>query len=714
MLRRTTLYLLIVMAGLSASCSKSANSTSESKPVVSAPAVRSDQASVPPPPAVAAPPAAIVQPTAPLKPAIPVEASGPYHDVLALVVGNNAYAGMPNLAGAEGDAEAVAAVLRKKFGFKVKSLIGPAATATAIRGALAEMRGQVSASTDVIFYFAGHGLQKKLPLANGEKVARKTGFAVPYSPDPVSTKSDLEVLQRDALEMQAVVNDLAGWPARHRVVILDCCYSGFANKAGVVASLDDFDAHKVDQPTVQVITAGLEGQLSVENSSEHRGVFTMALVKVLEEDDLQTLLLAFMKVSQKVISSPEYLADRRSGYPQHRLMSGEGGEFVLLPLERQPQWNVYLKASDERKLYSSSQQSSYGASATSGEYKAVITRGGEDAEPVVLTPEDVKRHEARASLGDPISMAILTEYYGTQKDEAAKQKAHSYAVGGYDTGNPYGTFALGRAYEKGYGVEANPELGTELQKMSGLKDILEIVMKYRQLQTDLQQAKKGDISSMVKVAQGGGAILGRLRSMTGRLFTGDDDHIVSAGPKSIDEALEAGDVQRVTVKLGDWAKRLSKVTPQTPRQKELFDHLNQELAELQTPVTPLSKQMKAYEEGMVRVRPLAVSLASSIKAGSTITKDRADVSEAVLKGNVKTVVKKLTSWQGALKKLKPTTEEQKKLVAKLDDEITTLLVPVTPVSKQLEAYETGIEKLWAVSDAVIDEMAVSAEAAADK
>ncbi len=78
---------------------------------------------------------------------------GRYH---ALVIGNNDYQHLRNLTTAVGDAEAVAALLDEKYGFKVTKLTN--ATRRDIAGALNRLRQTLTEKDNLLIYYAGHGV----------------------------------------------------------------------------------------------------------------------------------------------------------------------------------------------------------------------------------------------------------------------------------------------------------------------------------------------------------------------------------------------------------------------------------------------------------------------------------------------------------------------------------------------------------------------------
>ncbi len=76
---------------------------------------------------------------------------GRYH---ALVIGNNDYQHLRKLSTAVADAEAVAALLEDKYGFKVTKLIN--ATRRDITGAFNRLRQALTEKDNLLVYYAGH------------------------------------------------------------------------------------------------------------------------------------------------------------------------------------------------------------------------------------------------------------------------------------------------------------------------------------------------------------------------------------------------------------------------------------------------------------------------------------------------------------------------------------------------------------------------------
>ena len=78
--------------------------------------------------------------------------TGRYH---ALVIGNNDYLKLPKLETAVADAEAVADLLTKRYGFAVQIMRN--ATRTDILRALNQYRAELTEEDNLLIYYAGHG-----------------------------------------------------------------------------------------------------------------------------------------------------------------------------------------------------------------------------------------------------------------------------------------------------------------------------------------------------------------------------------------------------------------------------------------------------------------------------------------------------------------------------------------------------------------------------
>jgi Caspase domain len=500
-----------------------------------------------------------VEPPPPPPPVV----SGPYHRVLALVVGNNRYHGehFTDLAGAENDAREFAEVLSKRFAFETKLLLGEEATAERVRKELDAIKAKSDERTDIIVYFAGHGITwsepKKLP-------PMRRGFAIPYTKEAISPSDTLEKLRLEAIDTQALVAELGRWPVRHRLLILDACYSGIAAAAGVRSSMGDYSATQLSAPSLQVITAGTEAQVAYE-TADKRGLFTSSLIAAIKKaEEPQQILTTFLNARQKVVNSEQFKMKRDAGQPQLRVLPDFDGEFVLADLEAQADW-VSAGVAD--------QTGSRGANGAvtavnavklpppvpASEHQALVKRliAGE---PAGLNEADIERYETRAALGDAVALAILTEYYGLNADPDAQRQARINAEEAYDTGAAHGKYALGRAYEKGYGVEKDEALGQNLQKESELTELLALVQNVVQVHQDVQAIKSGDVSAI-------GRVLGPLQKIFGTLNIFSAMRPVGSGLRSFEAALAQDDLVKAAAELEKLKKALEKIKPKNENQR---------------------------------------------------------------------------------------------------------------------------------------------------
>jgi len=120
--------------------------------------------------------------------------------------------GIPDLKTPKRDVEAIAAVLRDRYGFSVETVHD--ATETAIISKLDALKRETDDNDALVVYFAGHGLYDK---------AEDRGYWLPT--DAVLTETSRWVSNDDvAAKLRAI-------PARHVTMIIDSCFSGMFRDA---------------------------------------------------------------------------------------------------------------------------------------------------------------------------------------------------------------------------------------------------------------------------------------------------------------------------------------------------------------------------------------------------------------------------------------------------------------------------------------------------
>ena len=221
---------------------------------------------------------------------VQVPATGPlakdklYGRSFALLVGVNRYANAPanNLRYAVNDVKALRDVLIRSYGFPAENvfvLTDEQATREKIREALNDLTDSKRVGKDdrILIYFSGHG--QTVTLSSGGE----TGFLIPNDAQiDLSDSGNIAPYRRSCLSLGEIWETLDGCPARHVLLLADCCFSGLLaqSKAYAKPSRETLAAlaHK---RTRQIMTAGGAGEESQEDSRWGHGAFTYELLEEL-------------------------------------------------------------------------------------------------------------------------------------------------------------------------------------------------------------------------------------------------------------------------------------------------------------------------------------------------------------------------------------------------------------------------------------------------
>ncbi len=249
----------------------------------------------------------LVAAPAPSGEALPLEEIdfGRYH---ALVVGNEAYQSLPRLGAAANDARAVARTLETEYGFEVKLLID--AERRDIVSALHEYRRNLTASDNLLIYYAGHGWFDE---------EAKQGYWLP-----------VEATEEDPSDWvsNATINDtLRANEANHVIVVADSCYSGTLTRGVTIRDKSARVFRKLSsrRSRTALSSGGLE-PVEDDGGSGH-SVFAEAFLRALRENpgvlDGQGLFAAVRRpVMVNADQSPEYGDIRKAGH--------DGGDFLFV------------------------------------------------------------------------------------------------------------------------------------------------------------------------------------------------------------------------------------------------------------------------------------------------------------------------------------------------------------------------------------------------
>jgi uncharacterized caspase-like protein len=144
----------------------------------------------------------------------PQKATVSYANRKALVIGNDQYRNVNKLVNARSDARAVASELGR-LGFKVTTLLD--LNEREMKLAVREFKARVEGGDEVLFYYAGHGVQ----LGNANYLL------------PIDIKGDNEDQVKDeAIQLQRVLDDLQERRAKFTLAVIDACRDNPFKSAG--------------------------------------------------------------------------------------------------------------------------------------------------------------------------------------------------------------------------------------------------------------------------------------------------------------------------------------------------------------------------------------------------------------------------------------------------------------------------------------------------
>lgn len=255
------------------------------------------------------------------EPAAGDEVFGRYH---ALVVANNEYQHLDDLATPENDGTVIARILRERYGFEVTTLYD--ATRYDILSGLNDMRRQLTENDNLLIYFAGHGAYDK---------ANNRGHWLPVDAEQDSTANWVSTV-----DITDLVN---GMSARHVLVVADSCYSGALSRSAQT-DLDPGMSEDLRLRWLQaiartrsrhVLTSGGLKPVPDDGGNGH-SIFANALIEVLGHGEgvIESSAI-FREVKRRVEDRAEALqVDQTPNYAQLKLTGHEYGEFVLVTRTR--------------------------------------------------------------------------------------------------------------------------------------------------------------------------------------------------------------------------------------------------------------------------------------------------------------------------------------------------------------------------------------------
>lgn len=232
----------------------------------------------------------------------------------ALVIGNNAYSGMPRLKTAGDDARAVEALLRESYGFETKLLLD--ATRQQTISALYSYRQTLEPDSSLLVYYAGHGYKDH---------EEQKAYWLPVD----AARDD----PSNWIMADEVTTRIKVMPSRHVIVVSDSCYSGTLMRgigeapprAGERAQ---FLQRMMAGRSRTLMASGGDEPVADGGGGKH-SVFANALLRGLREMNKDGFTAAELfrshveeSVGGRAQQMPEYQALRGSGH--------ESGDFVFV------------------------------------------------------------------------------------------------------------------------------------------------------------------------------------------------------------------------------------------------------------------------------------------------------------------------------------------------------------------------------------------------
>jgi hypothetical protein len=256
-----------------------------------------------PAPAIATPPVATPAPAAP-----------PESRYFALLIANESYRNFTPLRSPIADAQAMASVLGRDYGFIVRTLQN--ATRYDMLSALSRLRREATENDHILIYYAGHGYLDE---------ATSRGYWLPID------------AERDNVANWVSTGDitdvLAGSQAKHALILADSCFSGTLLRSDPTVAIDERQSmleKLASRRSRSIMTSGgLEPV--IDNGAGKHSIFADALLRALRENrkPIEAGRL-FVQIRDRVAlnaeQTPQYAPLRNAGH--------DGGDFIFEPRKR--------------------------------------------------------------------------------------------------------------------------------------------------------------------------------------------------------------------------------------------------------------------------------------------------------------------------------------------------------------------------------------------
>ena len=232
-------------------------------------------------------------------------------NTLALIIANENYGNVPVVTSAEHDGDVFARYCRETLGIPDNQvLVYKDATYGNTLSAISQLKNSVKAlgpDTDVIFYYAGHGVPDE---------SSKEAYMLPVDADPM--------VMATAYPLSTLYKELGGMDAANVMVFMDACFSGSNRGDGMLADARGvvLRPKPVEPKGNMFVLSAADGQeTALPWNEKNHGLFTYYLLKKLQESKGNASL---QEIADYVSSEVQKTASTTLHKPQHPKMTVSG------------------------------------------------------------------------------------------------------------------------------------------------------------------------------------------------------------------------------------------------------------------------------------------------------------------------------------------------------------------------------------------------------
>jgi Caspase domain/Curli production assembly/transport component CsgG/Sel1 repeat len=247
----------------------------------------------------------------------PVRGVGNYY---ALVIGNANYKSWETLKTPITDAQAVSAVLEKKYGFKVTTLVD--ATRSRIFKEIARLRSTLNENDNLLIYYSGHGHWD---------TANLNGYWVPVDAEKENFAN--------YISSSDITEQLSALRARQVLVVADACYAGVLVRSvadqldkNVPANKAEWLQNRALLQSRKVMSSGGVRQVMDGGAGKHSIFARQFLDGISRRTDMFEAHELYSEIAPRVEKTALGFGEQQQPqYGQLRFAGHVGGDFLFVP-----------------------------------------------------------------------------------------------------------------------------------------------------------------------------------------------------------------------------------------------------------------------------------------------------------------------------------------------------------------------------------------------